>query len=199
MLRHCIISNKYVNCGTLEYMNRTERAILNAAATVLGQDPSATMTRVAEEAGVSRMTLHRYFGNRRALIEGAFHELIRKANLVVDEAMTASDDPSAQLEHMLKGDTQLGDFSFLQQLWNEQLDPSILSEGESLNAVLNTLFDTLKAEGAIAPHLSTSWLNHLYFAVLGAAWQAQRDGSVAPNDLPELAWASFSHGVMTPG
>jgi AcrR family transcriptional regulator len=179
-------------------MNRTEQAILRAATEVLGQDPSATINRVAEVAGVSRMTLHRYFNSRQALVEGAFKELIRKAKVVVEEAMAASDDPIVQLETMLKGDTQLGDFSYLQRLWNEPLDPMIVREGEALNASLNALFETLRADGAIEATLPISWLNHLYFSVLSAAWQAYRDGSVAPNDIPELAWRSFSGGVIGP-
>lgn len=178
-------------------MNRTEQAILKAANKVLGQDPSAPMDRVAEVAEVSRMTLHRYFNSRQALIEGAFRELIRKANGVVAEARASSDDPLVQLETMLKGDIDLGDFSFLQQLRDEQLDESILAEGEALNASLDSLFETLKAAGTIDAGVSTWWLNHFYFAVLSAAWQAHQDGSVAPNDIPSLAWESFSGGVIT--
>jgi len=177
-------------------MNRTEQAILRAATQILGKDPSAPMDKVAEAAQVSRMTLHRYFNTRQALIEAAFHELIRKANGVVEDALASSEDPLVQLEHMLKGDVSLGDFSLLQNLWNEQLDDAILKEGEALNESLNSLLNKLKTTGAIDSSLSTSWLNHLYFAVLKAAWQALQDGSVAPVDIPELAWRSFSKGVI---
>lgn len=196
MLLICNILYFSITYGIFKYMSKTEQTILKAAAKVLGQDPSTTMNKVAEVAGVSRMTLHRYFNTRQALIEGTFKELIRNGNQIVEEALASSNDPLVQLEYMLKGDISLGDFSLLQNLWHEQLDDSILTAGEALNDSLNLLLETLKAEGVINASLSTAWLNHFYFAVLEAAWQALQDGSVAPNDLPELAWTSFSRGVI---
>lgn len=182
--------------GIFRYMNRTEQAILLAANTVLGRDPSATLDRVAEAAGVSRMTLHRYFPSRLALVEGVFRAILRKANAVVDTAMAASDDPLIQLETMLKGDIGLGDFSFLQQLRDERIDPAILAAGETLDASLDALLELLKGSGAIDPGAPTAWLKHVYYAVLSAAWSASQDGSVAPNDLAELAWGAFASGVV---
>ncbi len=41
--------------------NRTERAILEAAVSVLARDRAATLPQIAQAAGVGRTTLHRYF------------------------------------------------------------------------------------------------------------------------------------------
>lgn len=50
--------------------DRTRRAILDAAARVLGQRPEAGMADIAEEAGVGRATLYRHFPTRDSLIRG---------------------------------------------------------------------------------------------------------------------------------
>jgi TetR/AcrR family transcriptional repressor of mexCD-oprJ operon len=49
---------------------RTRRAILDAAARVLGQRSDAGMADIAEEAGVGRATLYRHFPTRESLIAG---------------------------------------------------------------------------------------------------------------------------------
>jgi TetR/AcrR family transcriptional regulator, mexCD-oprJ operon repressor len=49
---------------------RTRRAILDAAARVLGQRSDAGMADIAEEAGVGRATLYRHFPTRESLIRG---------------------------------------------------------------------------------------------------------------------------------
>lgn len=55
---------------TTDGMDRTRRAILDAAARVLARRPDAAMADIAEEAGVGRATLYRHFPTRESLISG---------------------------------------------------------------------------------------------------------------------------------
>ncbi|MFD8932486.1 TetR/AcrR family transcriptional regulator, partial [Streptomyces mirabilis] len=48
---------------------RSVRAILEAAEQVFAQDAGASMEQVAEAAGLTRITVHRRFANRQALLE----------------------------------------------------------------------------------------------------------------------------------
>src|SRR5262245_11806734 len=48
---------------------RNIQAILDAARAALAEDPKATMNETAERAGVARVTLHRHFATREALLE----------------------------------------------------------------------------------------------------------------------------------
>src|SRR5215213_4613766 len=48
---------------------RSVRAILEAAERVLTENPSASMEQIAEAAGLTRITVHRRFANRQALLE----------------------------------------------------------------------------------------------------------------------------------
>jgi TetR/AcrR family transcriptional regulator, mexCD-oprJ operon repressor len=49
---------------------RTRRAILDAAARVLGRKPDAAMSEIAAEARVGRATLYRHFPTRESLVRG---------------------------------------------------------------------------------------------------------------------------------
>ena len=48
-------------------------AILDAAARVLRRQPEAAMADIADEAGVERATLYRYFPTRESLLRGVAH------------------------------------------------------------------------------------------------------------------------------
>ena len=51
---------------------RNDRLVLEAAARVLAEDPRATIQRVADEAGVVRLTVYRRYPNRDALRRAIF-------------------------------------------------------------------------------------------------------------------------------
>src|SRR5437764_12831107 len=48
---------------------RSVRAILEAAERVLAEDAGASMEQIAEAAGLTRITVHRRFANRQALLD----------------------------------------------------------------------------------------------------------------------------------
>ena len=53
--------------------DRTQMAILDAAARVVRRRPDAAMADIADEAGVGRATLYRYFPTRESLLRGVAH------------------------------------------------------------------------------------------------------------------------------
>jgi AcrR family transcriptional regulator len=61
--------------------------ILQSAGAVLAEDPSATITEIAERAGLHRSTLHRHFASRDALID----ELVLGVTAAIDEQIANVD------------------------------------------------------------------------------------------------------------
>jgi AcrR family transcriptional regulator len=61
--------------------------ILRAAARVLAEDPRATIQRIADEAGVVRLTVYRRFPNRDALRRAIFEIAAAEATRVVEDAL----------------------------------------------------------------------------------------------------------------
>ena len=178
-------------------MNKTQKKILDAAFEILAQDISAPLERVAEQAGVTRMTLHRYYPGREALVEATVLEMIRLSNQIIDDAVSQHDQPIDQLQAIVMAASQMGDrFHFLMHA-HDVVDAKLLDVSVAeLDRKMIVIFDQMRAEKQIDSSLPNAWLLHLYGGVMTAAWSALNEGGVAPRDVPQLAWRSFSNGVL---
>ncbi|MBO2457107.1 TetR/AcrR family transcriptional regulator [Actinomadura violacea] len=79
---------------------RNIEAILDAALTRLGRDPSASMTEIAKAAGVGRVTLYGHFPSREALVDTLFDRSLADAGTVlgaVDVDAGRADEALARL------------------------------------------------------------------------------------------------------
>ena len=179
-------------------MNKTRKRILNAAFDILAQDFSAPLDKIAEAADVTRMTLHRYFNSRDALVEATGLEMIRISNRIIDEAIALHTHPHEQLQEIVMQASKMGErFHFLmhasEEINYESFDPQI----QKLDDRMTKIIEALRAEGLIQKGVPNAWILHFYGGVLTAAWSSSREGTVAPRDIPMLAWQSFSQGVFT--
>jgi AcrR family transcriptional regulator len=64
---------------------RNDRLILEAAARVLAEEPTATMQRIADEAGVARLTVYRRYRDRDALRRAIFETAAAEAQRVIPD------------------------------------------------------------------------------------------------------------------
>lgn len=178
-------------------MNKTQKKILKVAYEVLAQDFSAPLDRIADAAGVTRMTLHRNFKSRDMLIEMAGLELIRESNYIIDEAISQHTHPYEQLKAIVMQAAQMGErFHFLMHA-TEEIDSDILNPlVEELDNKMTAIFEMLRDKGLVKKGVPNGWLLHLYGGVLTAAWSSLRDGAVAARDVPLLTWQSFAQGIL---
>ncbi|GAB2568019.1 TetR/AcrR family transcriptional regulator [Nocardia heshunensis] len=77
---------------------RNDRLILEAAARVLAEDPHATIQRIADEAGVVRLTVYRRYPNRDALRRAIFETAATETRLALDPA---AEDPVRALRELI--------------------------------------------------------------------------------------------------
>ena len=178
-------------------MNKTQKKILNAAFEVLAQDFSAPLDKIAEAAGVTRMTLHRHYKSRDALLEATGLEMIRLSNQIIDEAVSQHPQPSEQLKSIVMQASQMGErFHFFmhaaEEIEYEIFGPMI----QGLDDKMTEIIEALRNEGLISKGMPNAWILHLYGGILTAAWSSMRDGAVAPRDIPTLAWQSFAQGIL---
>lgn len=179
-------------------MNKTQHNILNAAFEVLAQDFSAPLEKIAERAGVTRATLHRYYNSREALMEAASIELCRLTKAVIDEAAASHDTALQQLKAVVMKSAELGThYHFLMHAMehDNQHDPKF----QYVEQQLANLIDAVRQNGLIRPDIPTPWIIHVYYGIMSASWRALKDGGVAPKQIPELAWQTFASGLLVDG
>lgn len=74
--------------------NRTRRAILDAAITVLAHRPTASMADIADAAEVGRSTLHRYFPERSELLTAILRHTVERLGEAVAAAKLHEGTPA---------------------------------------------------------------------------------------------------------
>ncbi|WP_347860875.1 TetR/AcrR family transcriptional regulator [Salimicrobium sp. PL1-032A] len=179
-------------------MNKTEQRIIDVAIDVLAKDERASMEMIAEQAGVSRMTIHRYFKNRELLFTSIHEELIGQTLAIFREATGKYDSPRDQIEAIIrKGAGQRGfHLLFREHAHHEDHDPRTCKFSE-VNRELMTLIGKLREAGDIDASVPDAWVFHTYDSVLLTAWETMHNGTVAPKDIPALTWRTFARGVLT--
>jgi AcrR family transcriptional regulator len=75
--------------------------ILTTAARVLAEDPNASMQRIADEAGLVRMTVYRRFRNRQALRLAIYETAAAEAQRVITDALEGDLDTLAALRALI--------------------------------------------------------------------------------------------------
>ncbi|GAB2811525.1 hypothetical protein GCM10027176_15020 [Actinoallomurus bryophytorum] len=78
---------------------RNDRLILEAAARGLAEDPKATMQRIADEAGVARLTVYRRYHDREALRRAIFEAAAAEAQQVIPDPLGDDLDPVGRTAH----------------------------------------------------------------------------------------------------
>ncbi|CAM2070750.1 TetR/AcrR family transcriptional regulator [Sulfidibacter corallicola] len=179
-------------------MASTRDRIVEAAIAALARDPAASMAAIAESAGVSRMTIHRQFKNREILIAAIQDALAERSLAIVDEAEQNHEDPRDQLREIVElCASRSNGFQLLMEGAHDHAehDRETCRFGE-MNRKIRAMIQALQERGEIQPDLPIDWVSHSFDGVLFIAWECLRHGSVAPRDIPSLAWRTFSQGVF---
>ncbi|MBT9395400.1 TetR/AcrR family transcriptional regulator [Hymenobacter sp. NST-14] len=179
----------------------TEQTIVEAAILVLNEDYSAPLERVAEQAGVTRRTLHRYFTGREELLACCAREMQRSCREALTQALASSPEPLVQLEHMLYAGIDCGaKYAFFTKLHtrpDHQHAPgqaADCAEYDALQARCRAVITRLQHDGRISAHLPAEWVLLLLSGVVKTTIDARMVGATEPH-LRQFAWFSFSKGI----
>lgn len=174
---------------------RTRRAILDAALSLLGVDPAASLSDVAAAAEVGRTTLHRYYPDRHAL----FAAVAREANARVNEVIRRVDsegDFAETLERLVAALIPLA--PVLVTVYEAPLlaaDEELWAEIEAADGV-QYFFAQHAAE--LAPGLTAKWAAAAFWALLYAGGEQVQEGALSESRAVALVVASFGSGVLAP-
>lgn len=170
--------------------------IVDAATRVWAANRSASLERVAVEAGVGRATLHRLFPARA--------DLIRAATLTgiaaLDDALTAAglgdgaqpDDFSRLIGVLVRAGDQLHFTLVAAELLD---DPEVRAAEAIVDARLHMLLDGATRAGVLRADIPRVWRFRAIEALVYAAWTAVAEGDLAPNDAPALVLNTILRGL----
>ena len=177
---------------------RNVEAILGSAEALLGRGEAASISAVAAEAGVSRVTVYAHFPTREALLEAVVERVVTRADAMV-AALGLDDLPPAEgLERLVEaGWQELDRHSAVAQAASGALSGAALMRAhEALRGPIARLADRGRAAGAFRDDLPTHWLVSSYFALMHACADDVRAGALEPGDAVRILKATI-RGVFT--
>ena len=177
---------------------KTKLKIIEAGIQILTQNPSASMEEIANSIDLNRRTLHRYFNGKSDLLE----EITQYASTVclqsTKDCISSSVDPFEQLKAMFYSDIKSG--RRFQFLYAFHASPSNIEEESEVYKEMMELFRNvlkqLRNSGIFPPETSIKWIENFYISTITAAVTTITSGISAEDEIADLAWTSFSHGII---
>lgn len=155
-------------------MERTRIAILDAAVQALIYKSSASYTEIAELAGTARSTVHRYFPERRHLIDGLQAYAGERIMQAKDQARLQEDAAHEAAMRLAEVYFEIGDLvvvAYAERYGGEE-------PGEP-DEDLMRLLRRGQEEGTIDPTLSALWFEQLLWTMIFSAWSHIRSNQVS--------------------
>ncbi|MFI1352693.1 TetR/AcrR family transcriptional regulator [Streptomyces sp. NPDC020898] len=178
---------------------RSVRAILEAAERVLAQDAGASMEQIAEAAGLTRITVHRRFANRQALLEAL---AVSAKQQLVDAIEEARPDAAPALVALFRVTANV---LRVKNTWRFTLSHSTphttaaAALWEEIDTRTVELMDRAQREGLLAPDTDLDWTRQVYYALLSEALDrpgADKDPTAQdPDALATLVIDTLLHGA----
>ncbi|PZF71049.1 TetR/AcrR family transcriptional regulator [Taibaiella soli] len=179
----------------------TNQAIIDSAISILNEDFSAPLDRIADKAGLNRRTLHRYFKDRSELIDACMNDMMQTWQRAMLAAYNSTTDPVGQLEQMLYAGIDCGvKYAFLNKLYSQPVKPIDTSNKDYQAYELAkdkwfSIVPKLHRKKIISNKLSAPWIRLLFTNMIITTIEALRSGDIAANDIKKLAWYSFSRSI----
>ncbi|MFE7930774.1 TetR/AcrR family transcriptional regulator [Streptomyces sp. NPDC057456] len=178
---------------------RSVRAILEAAEQVFAQDAGASMEQVAEAAGLTRITVHRRFANRQALLEAL---AVSAKQQLIDAIEEARPDAAPALVALHRVTANV---LRVKNTWRFTLGhanahtPAAAALWDEINTHTVDLMNRAQREGLLAPEADLEWTRQVYYALLSEAINkpgAEQDPAAQdPDALATLVIDTLLHGA----
>ncbi len=168
-------------------------AIVDSALALLAQNPGASISEIALNAGVGRATLHRLFAKKEDLILAIQKQSIAETNQAVLDAIREDMNAAEKLKAMFTAVIPLGDrFHFLST--HEAIDEEVEREYAQELKWVTKLVTELKQEGVVAKDMPDRWAVTQIDQLVWSAWRQVAEGNLAAADAPGLSLKLLTQG-----
>jgi TetR/AcrR family transcriptional regulator, mexCD-oprJ operon repressor len=167
---------------------RNIELILAAAEASLARDPDASMSDIAAEAGLGRVTIYGHFSSRQALIEAVVYRVLNAANAALNE-VDLSGDPGKAFERLVDATWQLTMRSGSLIIAADKALPVTTvrqAHAGGLEERVRDFFIVGQRSGAFRSDLSADWLVATFHAVLHAAANEIDAGRLDPENASKI-------------
>lgn len=186
---------------------RNQQRILLAAARLLADDPSVTFQRIAEEAQVARLTVHRRYPNRDTLIEAILGAAVAEFSEEMQEAESSSADGADAIGQLSQSLARIGArYPILLQVGGThdvQPPKQEISRGEPDTAAIVERFDAViargQADGTVRRDLAPEILRFSLFGALAMSLRLLRaradDGPLTAREIGAQVTTIIVNGI----
>jgi AcrR family transcriptional regulator len=174
---------------------RSVRAILDAAERVLAEDAGASMEQIAEAAGLTRITVHRRFANRQALLEALSVSAMQQLLEAIEEARPNSAPALVALYRVTANVLRVKSAYRFTLNHNTSLSEAAAALWADIDAHTVELLARAQREGLLANAVDMEWMRQVYYALLGEAINREQDSAGEDSDaLATLVIDTLLHG-----
>jgi AcrR family transcriptional regulator len=180
---------------------RSIAAILDAALACFHADPDASMTEIAQRAGVGRVTLYGHFPSREALLDALFDRTLTEANAALDEVDVERGPADEALARLIASSWRIVDrhrsllTAALRHLGPEQVRER---HGAALERV-DRLVARGRSEGVFRADVPSEWLVTVFYTLMHAAAQEVDEGRLAAAGATRALTATLLGALGAPG
>ncbi|WP_306215966.1 TetR/AcrR family transcriptional regulator [Actinoplanes sp. RD1] len=161
---------------------RSTARILAAAGAVLAVDATASLERIADEAGLARATVHRRFATRQALLDALVEQLNRRYLSALEQARVTTAPPADAFLHV-------NEIVFELKISHRAAMELAGDKSREVMAGLELLFTRLREAGEITA-AGPRWCCGVYLALLNEVDRL-------PADAPDLVAAGGRPQLLT--
>jgi TetR/AcrR family transcriptional repressor of mexCD-oprJ operon len=164
--------------------DRNIEAILDAATELLARQAQVSISAVAKQAGLSRVTVYAHFPTWEALLEAAVERAVRQSMAAL-EATRPDDGPPVQaLERMIGAAwPHLARYQAMAQAVAEQLSPAAVTRThQAAHQMIGTLLGRGQGDGSFRTDLPADWLITASIALIHACAAEVRADRISEHD-----------------
>jgi len=171
---------------------RNVDAILDAAEDLLARRAHTTMSAVAKQAGVSRVTLYAHFATWEAVLEAAVTRAVDRTMAALRAAGPDEGPADEAVDRMLAAAWQhLATYGAMAQAVAEQMSPEVVARTHrAAHQSIGALVERGQREGSIRTDLPASWLVTACIALIHTCGDEVRAGRIDDRDAVGILTAS---------
>lgn len=170
--------------------------IIDAAAKLLAESPSASMEEIAGAAGVSRATVYRRFPSRGDLVGALIDAAVGEAEDRLTEAALDTAAVEEAIARAVRSLVTVGDRYVV--LVREYVTPEAAANERRVAAPLVAVLERGRSDGTIRTDVPVAWLIEALLALVATGVRTRAAFGLGSEDTATLICRLFLEGACTP-